>query len=661
MRQFLRLSMLILAFTQTAAAADLRLETDKAAYWRYELVTLTASLGQTESAQAVVLPKKLSATFWNGNQKIATVGNVEEVPLVSVGADQWRGYWPIPFNPRLGGYTAKVRVVDAEGMTVSASAGFKIQGRQPQELPKGFSVVTYEGGKKGPNDTPSPDPAEPDSWRNLIKWAELMGADAFWHCIGQTQVWAQVKPEQFPWSEYSVRLMSRVGEAAHAAGLKYGAWITSFVVIGDKIEDSGYTFTLGYNREQNALRQLRYVSLGCDLRIQHMIELLKKFEADPNVDYLGLDYMRTDFGGYEFATEFVRDMSIAAPPEWERWSDAERSLWMARLIEVERNPSARDQWQWWRAHKVGLIITHIREEVKPTKPMWVFSLGWKTGHQHGQDLFMMLDAGIGFNAPMFYSIDKPDYPFMLKSWADYLSNAPASVVVGECVDWNLLGRTTNPASPAEHLERQVLALEQLKPHAAHFGLFWHDLARAFWGARGPYGTWEWVMAGAASFSRLKADGGRLSYRLKLLPPVEIIKGRETELRVEVTNTGTSLNAVSLELVPLPRLTISETKPRMLTSPWPEDQRQTARLRFRTDQAYAANGNWQMVAVKAKSSQDAPRDEWFDFVYLPVTNELGPPLPGSTTATAASTPVSVKPNGKPNGKPKAKPGPRPRKK
>lgn len=645
MRRFGIIIILTLGMAQTAVAAELQLVTDKDAYWRYELVTLNASLGQTESAQATALPEQLRATIWIGDQKVVTVGKVESVPLHSIGPNQWQGFWPIPFNPKLGSYRARVSVLDAGGATMNASAAFKIQGRQPHDLPKGFSVVTYEGGKKGPGDTPSPVPGEPDSWRNLIKWADLMGADAFWHCVGQTQVWSKVKPEQYPWSTYTVRLMSKVGEAAHAAGMQYGAWITAFVIIGDKIEDSGYTFTLGYNRAQNALKQLRYVSLGCELRIQHIIELLKKFEADPNVDYLGLDYMRTDFGGYEFANEFVRDMSVPAPPEWPRWTDAERSLWMARLIEVERSPAARDQWQWWRAHKVGLILTRIQDEVKPTKPLWVFSLGWKTGHQHGQDLFMMRDAGVGFNAPMFYSIDKPDYPHMLKSWADYLGNGSASVVIGECVDWNLLGRTTNPASPAEHLERQVQAMEQLKPHATNFGFFWHDLARAFWGARGPYGTWEWVMAGATSFSRLKAECGRLSYRVKLLPPAEVIKGQAAELRVEVTNTGSSLNAVALELVPLPRLTILESEPRILSAPWPEDNRQTARLRFRTDQAYAANGNWQMVAVKAKSGEDVPRDAWFDFVYLPVTTELGPPLPGSTTPTAVSTPVSVKPNAK----------------
>lgn len=622
---FTMLATVLLA--NSISAAGLKLTTDQDKYWRYEMVGITAGPGQTGTAWAAQLPEKMSASIWQGKRRVVTIGKQKSVLLRREEGDKWLGNWPIPFNPVLGKYTVKLSAWPADGTTLTASANFKIRGREPRSLLPGFSVVTYEGGKKGPNTSPGLTPEVPSSWRNLVHWADFMGADAFWHCIGQTQVWARLKPEQFPWSAFTVRLMERVGRAVNEAGMKYGAWITAFVVIGDKPEATGYTYTWGWDRKNKTLRRLRYVSLGCEKRIQDIVELLRKFEASPVVDYLGLDYMRTDVGGYEFAGDFVQDMALETPAEWGQWSADERSLWMARLIEVERDAVAREQWQWWRAHKVALVLAGIVQAVRPEKPLWVFSLGWKTGHQHGQDMLMMLDAGVGFNAPMFYSINKGDLPHMLNSWKNYLRRSPASVVIGQCVDWNLLGRTKDPGGPEEHYIRQIQTMDKLMPRAKHFGFFWHDMGRAYFGARGPYGTMEWAMAGAASFSSLKVVNGRISYNMELNAPVEIIRSRETQIQVEITNaTANTLTSVAVELVSLPRLTRLDTEPRVISQLAPGSAGQSVKLRFRTDQIYARNGGRQMVAVKAVCAEDGDQNPYFKFVYLPITAELGPPVP-----------------------------------
>jgi hypothetical protein len=637
LRYFVWIITFLLVSATSALAGELTLKTEKAKYWRYELVKVIVSPGNTPTARVKSLPDKLQATIWKGKIQITTVGGFKSLVLKKQATGQWEGLWPIPFNPSLGTYTAKVAAFDGKATTVTAKGQFKIRGRKPYELPKGLSVVTYEGGKYGPNKTPSVEPGGERSWKNLIAWADYMGADAFWQCVGQTQIWGKRKDDQFPFSKYTIRLMKRAAQAAHEAGMQYGAWVTAFVVIGNKPEATGYSFTLGYNREKNALKQLRYVSLGSKERINHIIELLKKFEADPNVDYIGLDYMRTDFGGYEFADEFVNDMDIATPKKWSKWSSSERGLWLARLIQVKRDKAARAQWMWWRAHKVALVIEYIITEVKPTKPVWVFSLGWKGGHQHGQDLLMMLDAGIGFNAPMFYSINKPDFPHMLYDWKKYLRRADASLVFGQPVDWNLLQRTKDPASTLEHLDRQDLTIKALYPVTKHFGLFWHDLARAFFGARGPYGSKEWILCGATSFARLKAKAKRYPYQVELETPVDLILHRDTEIKVKVTNlSANSTTAVSVELVDLPRLIRLDEKPKVLDNLGPHKSSQTVSLRVRTDSIYEKNGGQQMVAIRVTSSADEYQLPWFDFVYLPVTKQLGPPIPSSNTSTANSS-------------------------
>jgi hypothetical protein len=627
------LTVLLLGWAASASALTVR--TGKDRYVRYELVDITASLGQSETAAA--FPEVLHATIWRGRQKVISVGELQRVPLRRNGESEWRGYWPIPFNPALGAYRLRLNTLDPEGRTLTAVADFSLAGQPPYTLPAGFSVVTDEGGKNGPYATPGLQAGEPAGLRNLIRWADYMGADAFWQCVGQTQVWGELKPENFPWAAGSLNMAKKVGAWAHAAGMKYGAWITAFVVIGQNIEASGYRFTTGYDKKTGRLRPLHYISLGDEKRLADLAGLMKEFAAAPEIDYLGLDYMRTDFGGYEFATEFVRDMSIPAPPEWDAWSGEQRSLWMAKLIEEERNPAARDRWEWWRAHKVALVITRLLAEVKAEKPIWIFSLGWVTGHQHGQDVAMMRDAGIQFNSPMFYSIPKDSYQNMLTDWQDYLRRTPASLVIGECVDWNLLGRTLDPSGPQEHLDRQLQALAQLGPKAHSFGFFWHDLARSHFGARGPYGTLEWVLAGTSTFTQLKAAAGRISLRADLRTPAEMVLNQNAEIQVTVSNaTSNTLTAVRVELLPLPRLTLAQAE-QTLPELGPHASRSVA-LACRTDQIYAPNGGKQMIAIRAACAQDAARDAYWAFRYLTV---VAAPSGTTPVATQAPTPLTVR--------------------
>ncbi len=620
---WLALILLSLPALTWGQGSPLTLTTGQKDYLRYQLVDFTLSLDPGSSLTAEAMPENIYVTVWKNKHKITTVGPQDKIRLNYQNNQRWSGKWPIPFNPRLGTYTARTQVW-VNGNTVNARATFAITGRKPFSLKPGFSVVTYEGGKKGPYQTPGLTDQEKPSWKNMVRWAQSMGADAFWQCLGQTQIWDNLKEEEYPWSQGTLRLMPRVAQQAHDLGLQYGGWITSFVVIGNAIEKSGYQFTLGYDRDQNAVKQLRYISLGCQKRLDHMAALMQLMNENPNVDYIGLDYMRTDFGGYEFADEFVNDMGITKPSQWSQWSPNEKALWMARLIEVTRDKTARAQWEWWRAHKVGMTIAALVKKVKPVKPIWVFSLGWYTGHQHGQDLMMMLDAGIAFNAPMFYSITRQDYPYMLSAWKHYLNRSPGSVVIGQCVDWNLLGRTTNPSGPMEHLKRQEEAIAALEKPASSFGLFWHDLNRAFFGARGPYGTMEWAMAGAASFSQLKIKTGRYPFKVAMEAPEQIILGQKNTVTVTITNpNGNTLNALAVGLVPTARLVSLDSAPVKIRTLGPGEA-QVVKLPFQVDQIYEKNGAQQMVAFKIQQP-DHPNDPYVAMRYLPVT----------TTAAAAA--------------------------
>ena len=188
--------------------------------------------------------------------------------------------------------------------------------------------------------------------------------------MGQSQIWDKpnaVNSEEFPWDQKSVRQMREVGEELHRHNIKYGTWITSFVLLGNRQDLSPYAHTTGYDKENDTLRKLIYVSIKDKKRHDDIADLLKKMNNNPGVDYVGLDYVRTDFGGYEYASEFVSDMPVrGVPADWYSLDEDSRMLWLGRKIEKEKNRSVIEMWQWWRAHKMSQIIIYIRE--KPELP-----------------------------------------------------------------------------------------------------------------------------------------------------------------------------------------------------------------------------------------------------------------------------------------------------
>jgi hypothetical protein len=244
------------------SAFALNVGTGKGEYWRYEVVDIVASAGQSENASA--LPRQLWATVWKGKQQIIAAGNLKSVPLARQADHTWCGYWPIPLNPDLGDYRLEIHRLQPDGSTVTATGMFQVKARKPYQLPKGFAVVTDEGGRKGPYATAGFTPQEPKAARNMIRWAQYMGADAFWECIGQTQVWTKLKNKELPWFNGYKTLFHQVGSICHELGLKYGCWITSFVILGDGYQETGYEFTQGYDKKAGSLRTTRFVSLRCE-------------------------------------------------------------------------------------------------------------------------------------------------------------------------------------------------------------------------------------------------------------------------------------------------------------------------------------------------------------------------------------------------------------
>jgi 23S rRNA (uracil1939-C5)-methyltransferase len=487
--------------------------------------------------------------IYNNGEAVTTVGGKEKWVLKKDEYDRrLYGNWPIPYNPKPGTYIAELTVTSPEwkGSKVLHSA-FTIPPLKPSGLYPGYATLTMEGGKQLINGAvPAIDGSDSMNPANAIQWARYMGANCYCFLAGQTSIWDHFNARDFPFSQGDVDLAHKYGRAAHEAGMKFAAYITTFKVVGDAWNQAPYQFSTGYDKDTDQVVQTRFISLNDPKRRQDVIDILKKFNDDDSIDIIGMDYVRTGFAGYEFVDEFMKDMNVPAPSGYGDMTKEDRIRWLAKTVELDKNREVTSQFEWWRAHKVSLALKSILDEAKLTKPVFTFTLGWQQGHQHGQDPAMFVDAGVNYNHIMLYEGDRETLKSMNEHWPNYLTRGNGMYAMGEMVDFNWVQKSLDPPAPEELYNREVDTFQKWFSVNARVGMFWHDLYRMVYGMRGPYSDMEWLIAGGRAFTTLKNAEGVLLLKVGMGVPKEISGGKAEPINVEVRNqSGQNLRGLIL--------------------------------------------------------------------------------------------------------------------
>jgi hypothetical protein len=449
------------------------------------------------------------------------------------------GNWPIPYNPEPGTYIAQIALTgpqwpDPKGF----ESAFTISALKPSGLFPGYSALTMEGGKHLINGAVPPvDGKGSDSMANAMGWTKFMGANTYCFLAGQTSVWDKLNLKDFPFNRGDVELAHRYGAAAHSAGLKFAAYMTTFRVVGDGWQQAQghYQFTMGYDKDSDQVVPTDFISLEDSNRRQDIVDLLKELDKDPNIDMIGLDYVRTGTGGYEMVDEFVRDLNVPGPADYWTMSKDERIHWLARTVELKENKDVVALFEWWRAHKVAMTLKTLLDQAKLTKPVFTFTLGWDMGHEHGQDPAMFEDAGVNFNHIMLYQSDRKTIDQMNQQWPAYISRSNGMYALGEMVDENWVQNSINPPGPEELYNREAETFQSWQPVNAGIGMFWHDLYRIIYGQKGPYSSMEWAVAGGKAFSLLQQTEGVLPLEIELTIPKEAPAGVPVPVSVVIHN------------------------------------------------------------------------------------------------------------------------------
>ncbi len=504
--------------------------------------------------------------------------------------EAWLGHWPPGWNPEPGRYVVEARTTidptqwswdedededeeadendenmedepeEFEGESLAlAVTEFELKRREPQPIEPGICVASWEFDFR--TTFRGPDGSEGD-WRKLYDWVEYVGADTFWFRGAVTDATTETLTLDQPFKPINLRAISRLGEEAQRRGLQFGPWLVAYTTYprANIEQKPAYDYALDVSPSTGEVSEHNFISLLDDRRVDHMVDFFREMQDAEHVDMVGLDYMRSDRGGYEMTDRFVKDMPVKLPDEWDSWDTNRRMHWMAVKIEREwgdsGDPDFYEAWNWWRAHIGANIVRRVIERSGIDKPTWIFVLSWLHGVQHGQDPLMFTDAGTTMLAPMLYQVPgRGHFDTLVRSWHNYLDEGQVNLVPGNQVDFHWHQSMKDPPATYEFYDRTVVAHEQFISGGATQGAFWHDICRAASPRNlGPYSGREWALAGAAKFSRVRETWRVQPLRAELEAPDTAPIASQFTVQVKLENlTDQPVEGVRISLADTPHV------------------------------------------------------------------------------------------------------------
>jgi hypothetical protein len=474
-----------------------------------------------------------------------SVGMEERIPFKRRDEILRAVYLP-DWNQREGEYEIEVFYGNRR-LKIDSSFTFTLLRRPVPDIEPGISIVDLETNESIAEKILVDPAGRKTDYSAILEWAAFMDADMLWILAGETTTFHVKRKGASPWDRGPLENLELLKERAPYYGIEIGAYIMSFYVPGPEGIPGRYEPGLGYNAEKGTLYRSKHISLSSEQRIQDMIELARRFQQDPQIGYIGFDFIRTGRAdGYELAQQVIDETNISTSQEWAALDAAERIKWFARKIEVERDPLVVEKWRWWRAHRVAQIVKRIMDEAEITKPVWVYTLGWNHGKEHGQDPVMFFDAGVTFDAVMLYEASQSQFERLLGHWNRYISTDQGNIVVGSCVDYKLLD-SDSLSPPDEFFRRNTEAYQNVMRDGFAKGIFFHDIARAFWGRKGGYTFIDYAMAHMSSVYGLRRELRTLDLVVDVLYEEEE-EGRLSGALQCKNNSTRDLENICIELV-----------------------------------------------------------------------------------------------------------------
>lgn len=515
-------------------APRVSIDLSKISVFRYEPVVINASIytdDKVENLSVYVRYKKDKSVRKNVDDRYP-------INVFKIKNAQYKATYLHPFGGDLGEYQAVVLVQTKSGV-YGYTEDFTVKGRQSPPAKETKKITTLEYAidlttKKIPNLETG---ALTEDYNAIYDWVRYMKCDTLWVIGGQTTGWTGgITPEK-PWAPAMIKNVENLAASKSKGNVELGAYVMSYFAAGGGHRKGGYEVSIGYNSSTKSLVESRHISLGDPKRVQDIIDILKRYDANPNISYIGLDFIRTgEVDGYELVDEMVELTGVYTPANWSTMNKAARMRWLA----VNRGRKEIGmKWRWYRAHKESLIIKAIKESgIK--KKLWAFTLGWNHGQEHGQDPYMFFDAGIDYDAVMIYEASRPQHVGMLAAWPRYLSGE-YNVLVGNMIDNRLQDGSLRPE--LEYMRRVYESEAKFNRSSRIRGIFFHDVSRMLWSKfRGPNTIKEWANINASIVSRIEEKYSENPFNVT----VKLDERNRTGVLTIVNRTSRRLNNVTIK-------------------------------------------------------------------------------------------------------------------
>ncbi|MGD9496211.1 MAG: hypothetical protein AB7Y46_07865, partial [Armatimonadota bacterium] len=333
----------------------LQIETAQASYQRFDLVPLTVRMVDPQGRPVSDSPPEV--VVLHEGEAVETVGHYGKRVRLTWSEDKqaWTGWWPPPWNPDPGLYRIEARAeidpaawpwdearTDQEEGEIRpkgeawaiAQTPFELTARQQPALEPGMCVATWEFDFKEHFTGPT---GRRGDWRTLFDWVEYMGADTFWFRGAVTDPPDEGLTLEQPFKPINLQAIPRLGAEAHRRGLKFGTWAVAYSTYPrhNTEKKPKYQYALDISRSTGAVSYHNFISLLDERRVEHLADFFRQMQASEHVDMIGLDYMRSDRGGYEMVPRFTTEMPIELPEGWASMSERQRQAYVARKIEEE--------------------------------------------------------------------------------------------------------------------------------------------------------------------------------------------------------------------------------------------------------------------------------------------------------------------------------------
>lgn len=487
-------------------APNVKVNLSSTSIYRYEPLIIEASIYTDESIEGIsiyVKNRKDNYVRENGDGRY----NINVFKL----ENSYKGTYLPPFGGDTGEFQAVILIKTKSGL-YGYTKNFVVKGKKSPPVKDTMKVTTLEYTVDLEKKTiPDVTTGKPSSYEAIYDWVRYMKTDILWVLGGQTTGWySEINPQE-PWNSSSIKNIDNLSKSLNKKDVELGAYLMSYFAAGGGQEKGGYITSIGYDPKLKTLVKSRHISLSDEKRLKDIIDLLKYYDKNPNIHYLGLDFIRTgERDGYEMVDEMVELTGVYTPANWANMSKKSRMLWLAQS-RVKKEISMK--WRWFRAHKEALIIKAIKDSgIK--KPLWAFTLGWAQGNEHGQDIYMFFDAGLDYDAAMIYEANRAQHVAMLKSWPRYL-NGEYNVLIGNMVDNRLQDGSVRPE--IEYMKRIYETEAKFNASSRIRGIFFHDMSRMLWSKfRGSGNSIrEWSNINAAVISRIEEKYSENSFTVKI--------------------------------------------------------------------------------------------------------------------------------------------------